>query len=312
MGKMAASLYHQYHHALLFLQPSTKFSFPKSVLFNGNSNSHFRSTFIPKTHFLKRQFKVSFALTESDSPKSLNPDPQTLLQDLADSLELPYDYLSKLPSDLRLDLNDAAFDLSNGPVLEECGHELGETLLNLARAWELADTSTSAALAKKLPLLESSLTGSAKSAFGKRLLSAGRRFQAMGQYGQGELARIAKAMISSGKLLSATAVPAGNEEGPKTETRTLKFGDLQVEVTPEKATIGAAIAVVFGILSLQISQGIQAIPENSLEYASDNALVLAKSLRGFLLALFYGSAFLSGVSAVGLVLLGIQLKSKEK
>lgn len=107
-------------------------------------------------------------------------------------------------------------------------------------------------------------------------------------------------------------MPAGNEEGPKTETRTLKFGDLQVEVTPEKATIGAAIAVVFGILSLQISQGIQAIPENSLEYASDNALVLAKSLRGFLLALFYGSAILSGVSAVGLVLLGIQLKSKEK
>lgn len=74
---------------------------------------------MPKTHFLKRQFRVSFALTESDSPKSLNPDPRTLLQDLADSFDLPYDYFAKLPNDLRLDLNDAAFDLSNGPVLDE-------------------------------------------------------------------------------------------------------------------------------------------------------------------------------------------------
>jgi len=29
-------------------------------------------------------------------------------------------------------------------------------------------------------------------------------------------------MISAGKLLSATAVPTGIEEGPKTETRILK------------------------------------------------------------------------------------------
>lgn len=225
---------------------------------------------------------------------------------------MPSDYFAKLPRDLRLDLNDAAFDLSNGPVIDECGQELGETLLNLARAWELADTSASAALAKNLPVLENSLTGNAKSAFGKRLVSAGRRFQSMGQYGEGELVKIAKSMITAGKLLSASAVPGVSEERPKTEARTLKFGDLQLEVTPEKAYIGAAIAVVFGILSWGVSQGIQGIPENSLQYANDNALLLAKSLRGSLLVLFYGSTLLSGFSAVGLVLLAQQLKSKEK
>lgn len=223
---------------------------------------------------------------------------------------MPSDYFAKLPRDLRLDLNDAAFDLSNGPVLDECGQELGETLLNLARAWEVADTSTSAALAKKLPSLENSLTGSAKAALGKRLVAAGRRFQSMGQYGQGELERIAKTMTAAGKLLSATAVPT--EEGPKDETRTFKFGSLQVELTPGKAYIGAAIAVVFGILSWEVSQGIQAIPENSLQYANENALLLAKSLRVSLLAMFYASTILSGFSAVGLVLLGIQLNSKDK
>lgn len=40
---------------------------------------------------------------------------------------------------------------------------MGETLLNISRAWELADTSTSMALVDKLPLLVGSLTGSQKS-----------------------------------------------------------------------------------------------------------------------------------------------------
>nr|DAD20094.1 TPA_asm: hypothetical protein HUJ06_021557 [Nelumbo nucifera] len=153
---------------------------------------------IPSLHFplkpcqkvsrQKRCLTVSFALTESDSPKSI--ETQSLLQDLADSFALPPDYLAQLPRDLRLDLNDAAFDLANGPVIDECGQELGETLLNLSRAWELADTSTSCSLASKLPSLEGSLTNNAKSAFGKRLVSAGRRFESMGLYGQGELQRV--------------------------------------------------------------------------------------------------------------------------
>ncbi|KAJ1409326.1 hypothetical protein SESBI_22837 [Sesbania bispinosa] len=278
--------------------------------------SHHQFTSITSLRFATttsspKPLSVRFALTESDSPKSIGPDPQALLQEIADSFDLPPDYFAQLPRDLRLDLNDAAFDLSNGPVLDECGQELGETLLNLSRAWELADTSSSHSLVAKLPLMEASLTGTAKSALGKRLVSAGRRFQSMGQYGQGEPQKIAKAMIAAGKALSASSTSAAIDEQPKEETRVLKFGELQLEITPDKANIGAAIGFVFGILSWEIAQGIQNIPESSLEYANDNALLLAKSLRGALLALFYSSTVLSAFTMVGLILLGIQLKSKK-
>ncbi|XP_059665696.1 uncharacterized protein LOC132311678 [Cornus florida] len=282
-------------------------------------NTHFPSSqtsLKPSCYDKPFKFKsltISFALTESDSPKSLDPetDPQSLLKQLADSFVLPPDYLSQLPSDLRLDLNDAAFDLSNGPVIDECGQELGETLLNIARAWEQADTSTSTNLVSRLPLLVGTLTDNAKAAFGKRLVSSGRRFQSMGQYGQGELQRIAKAMTMTGKLLTSSQASSATNEEPKQEERMLKFGDLQVELTPEKAYIGAAIAFIFGILSWQFSQGIQSSPESSLQYANDNALLLAKSLRGALLAMCYSSTVLCALSTVGLILLGGQLKSKE-
>lgn len=293
--------------------PSTPCPSP-ALLFHNNPNYiPFKTTSNhSKTLHLSKRLTIPFALTESDSPKSLQPDLQTLLLQLADSFDLPSDYFSQLPNDLRLDLNDAAFDLSNGPVIDECGMELGETLLNLSRAWESADTSTSYALASKVPLLANSLTDSAKSAFGRRLVAAGRRFQAMGQYGQGELQKIAKAVNAAGKLLSASSISATTEEQPKTETRMFKFGELQVEVTSEKANIGAAIGFVFGILSWQIAQGIQSIPESSLEYANDNALLLAKSLRGALLAVFYSSTILSVFTTIGLLLLGRQLKSEGK
>ncbi|XP_062084333.1 uncharacterized protein LOC133790650 [Humulus lupulus] len=259
-----------------------------------------------------RSLTVSLALAESDSAKSLEPDSQSLLQQLAKSFDLPQDYFSQLPRDLRLDLNDAAFDLSNGPVIDECGLELGETLLNLSRAWEKADTSTSHSLVSKLPKLEESLTNNAKSAFGKRLVLAGRRFQSMGQYGQGELQKIAKMMITTGKCLSDSSISTETDEQPKNESRMLKFGELQVELTANKANIGASISLVFGILSWEIAQGIQNIPESSLQYSNDNALMLAKSLRGALLAVFYSSTVLSGFTSVGLVLLARQLNSKEK
>ncbi|XP_058101432.1 uncharacterized protein LOC131245768 [Magnolia sinica] len=259
-----------------------------------------------------RPLSISFALAESGSPKSLDQEEAlSLFQELADSFRLPSDYFAKLPNDLRIDLNDAAFDLSNGPVVGECGQELGEILLNLSQAWELADTSTSYSIASKLPSLQGSLTNNAKSAFGKRLVSAGRRFEAMGQYGQGELQRIAKAMVKAGKLLSASPITT-TDEIPKQEARMLKFGDLQVELTVEKANIGAAIGFVFGVISWQLSQGIQSIPESSLQYANDNALLLAKSLRGALLAMCYSSTVLSGFTALGLVLLGRQLSSEGK
>ncbi|KAK9291578.1 hypothetical protein L1049_019527 [Liquidambar formosana] len=304
--------------ASLLLQPllSNRFSSP-ALLFPPKPH-HIPSLTSPrfisynKKSLPFRPLTVSFALTESDSPKSLNPNPQPLLQEIADSFVLPADYFAQLPQDLRLDLNDAAFDLSNGAVLDECGQELGQILLNLSRAWELGDTSTSLTLAGKLPLLEGSLTNNAKSALGRRLVAAGRRFQSMGQYGQGELQRIAKAMMTTGKLLSALPVSTPTDEQPEEESRMLKFGDLQVELTSDKANIGAAIGFVFGILSWQLSQGIQSIPESSLQYANDNALLLAKSLRGALLAICYSSTVLSAFTSVGLVLLGTQLKSKEK
>ncbi|CAA2954100.1 ammonium transporter 1 member 2-like [Olea europaea subsp. europaea] len=264
----------------------------------------------PKFRSLK---KVLFALAESsDSPNSVDSEVQLLLKELSDAFVLPADYFSQLPRDLRLDLNDAAFDLSNGPVKDECGEDLGQTLLNISRAWEVADTATSATLVSKLPLLVGTLTDSNKSALGKRLISSGRRFQSMGQYGQGELQMIAKVMIRTGNLLSSIPVSETANEEPKPETRMLKFGELQVELTSEKAYIGAVIAFVFGIISWQLSQGVQSTPESSLQYANDNALLLAKSLRGALLAVCYTSTILSGFATVGLVLYGGQLKSKGK
>ncbi|XP_038879158.1 uncharacterized protein LOC120071143 isoform X2 [Benincasa hispida] len=263
--------------SLHLLQPITFLSSHSGPLFSLHSRPYpisFRPFFAKKPFPLK-PLTLSFALAESDSPKSLEPDPQLLLQELADSFDLSRDYFEKLPRDLRLDLNDAAFDLSNGPVIDECGQEMGEILLNLSRAWEVADTSTSHALVSKFPTLVQSLTDNYKSGFGKRLISAGRRFQSMGQYGQGELQKIAKLMNTTGKLLSASSASKVAEQ-PKNETRMFKFGELQVELTADKANIGAAIGFVFGVISWQLGQGVQSIPESSLQYANDNALLLAK------------------------------------
>ncbi|KAL3654021.1 hypothetical protein CASFOL_003702 [Castilleja foliolosa] len=315
------------------LLPPSKFSSINAHNFSQNS-FHIPSSLIHTTQKSKSLKLISFALTESsDSPKSLDREPQVLLKQLADCFVLPEDYFRQLPRDIRLDshrrdlycaesltillfsmlkLNDAAFDLSNGPVKDECGEELGETLLNISQAWENGDASTSASLVSKLPLIVGSLTGNNKSALGKRLLSASGRFQSMGQYGQGELQKIAKVMNQTGKLLSASPVTIVADGEAKQEIKVLKFGDLQVELTPDKAYIGAVIAVIFGILSWQVSQGIQSIPESSLEYANDNALRLAKSLRVALLAVFYSSTILCAFSTIGLILLGGQLKSKGK
>ncbi|KAA0038326.1 Exosome complex component CSL4 [Cucumis melo var. makuwa] len=122
---------------------------------------------------------------------------------------------------------------------------------------------------------------------------------------------IAEVMNTTGKLLSASSTPKVAEE-PQNETRMFKFGELQVELTADKANIGAAIGFVFGVISWQLSQGVQSIRESSLQYANENALLLAKSLRGALLAVSYTSAVLSAFTTVGLILLARQLKSKEE
>lgn len=302
--------------SISLLQPLHSLS--SSTLFFSQPSFHFSSSLKPnksKRHNLSKSLTLRFALTESDSSKPLEieePSSKSLLLQLSKCFDLPSDYFQQLPNDLRLDLNDAAFDLSNGPVIDECGQELGETLLNLSRAWEQADTSTSRSLVEKLPELEILLTDGARSAFGKRLISAGKRFQGMGQYGKGEFQKIAKAMITTGGVLSAktSSVSVSNES--MSGTRMFKFGELQVAVTPQKAYTGAAIAFIYGILSWQISQGIQSIPENSLQYANDNALIIGKSLRGSLLALFYASTVLSGFTTAGLILLAKQLSSEKE
>ncbi|KAH7669718.1 hypothetical protein IHE45_11G096800 [Dioscorea alata] len=265
------------------------------------------------TRLRARTIAIVSALVEPSSSKPLDDDPPLLplLQDLSESFVLPPDFLAKLPGDLRLDLNDAAFDLANGSVIDECGREVGEMLLNLSKAWEQADTSTSNSIARQLPSLEGYLSGNAKSAFGRRLVSAGRRFEAMGMYGQGALQKIAKVMIKTGNLLSQSPITKTDKK-PKNESRVFKFGELQVEVTPENAYIGAGIGLVFGVLSWQLGQGVQSIPESSMQYANDNALLLAKSLRGALLVLFFSSAILSAFASVGLVLLGRKLSSKSR
>ncbi|GKC24858.1 hypothetical protein Tco_1027008 [Tanacetum coccineum] len=225
-----------------------------------------------------------------------------LLIGFQDSFNLPPDYFSQLPSDLRLDLNDAAFDLSNGQVMEQTRTELGNDVIKHIASIGSRSFIDSTGLVQPIFLYS----------LGTRLTSAGRRFQSMGQYGQGELQRISKAMISTGKLLSATPVVDETGRGSKEETRMFKFGELQIELTREKAYIGAAIGFVYAIISWELSQGIQNVPESTFQYANDNALMIAKSLRGTLLVVFYGSAILSGFATLGLLLLSRELKSGNK
>ncbi|KAM0941930.1 hypothetical protein DsansV1_C15g0132881 [Dioscorea sansibarensis] len=299
--------------ASLLFSPSLRVQSPRISRYPDGFSSVLSSKPLHGARSSARTLAIVSAIVEPSSSKPLDDDPPLLplLQELSESFVLPPDFLAKLPRDLRLDLNDAAFDLANGPVMDECGREAGEMLLNLCKAWEQADTSTSNSIARQLPSLKAYLSGNAKSAFGRRLASAGRRFEAMGTYGQGELQKIAKVMIKTGNLLSRSPITKTNEK-PKKETRVFKFGELQVEVTPENAYIGAGIGLVFGVLSWQLGQGVQSIPESSMQYANDNALLLAKSLRGALLVLFFSSGILSAFASVGLVLLGRELSSKSK
>ncbi|KAI3767705.1 hypothetical protein L2E82_18060 [Cichorium intybus] len=87
--------------------------------------------------------------------------------------------------------------------------------------------------------------------------------------------KISKAMISSGNLLASTPVSNQLKESQKRKL----FGELQVELTREKAYIGAAIGFVYGIISWELSQGIQNIPESSFQYANENALLIAHKLQ---------------------------------
>uniref|UniRef100_A0ACD5Z4N8 Uncharacterized protein n=1 Tax=Avena sativa TaxID=4498 RepID=A0ACD5Z4N8_AVESA len=270
-----------------------------------------RSSRPSRFHLRRSRFPAPLLAVSSDSSKPLassstgggaDPDEEPvlpLLQELADCLVLPPKFLSLLPRDLRLDLNDAAFDLSNGPVLNECGQEVGDLMLDLAKAWEMADTSASNNLAKKLPSMAPYLTASAKSAFGKRLASAGNKFQTMGQYGNGEFKKISETMIKIGKVLSKRPVIQAEVQAMK-EKRKLKFGELPFELTAQNAYIGAGIGLVFGFFSWQLAQGVQSSPDDT------------QSLKVALLVLGYTSTALSLAAAVGLVVLALQMSPEDK
>ncbi|XP_057999382.1 uncharacterized protein LOC131178442 [Hevea brasiliensis] len=143
----------------LLLQPLPALS---SSVFLQNSGYVPSPTSVKTKRILQSRPLTTTLLALTESPDSSQSPQSLLLLQLSDCFDLPSEYFEQLPRDLRLDLNDAAFDLSNGPVIDECGQELGELLLNLSRAWELADTSTSRALASKLPMLEGTLTNKAK------------------------------------------------------------------------------------------------------------------------------------------------------
>ncbi|GAB2211717.1 hypothetical protein Droror1_Dr00025050 [Drosera rotundifolia] len=258
------------------------------------------------------------ALAESNSsPKSTEPTPESLLQELSDSLNLPADYFAKLPKDVRRRHLDAAADvlcggdyffkvngegdmefISHG-VFDECGQELGQTLMDLSQAWFSADTSTSHSLARKLPSLASSLADSERSAFGLRLISAGAKFRSTGVYGQGELQKISETMISAGRALcpssSFTALP---EQIPETKTRKLKFGEFEIEITPALADDIVRGMILLGSGCWIISLAIQSVPVSSLQFPDDNALQLAKSVKGALLVVLYAASIWSAISSI--------------
>ncbi|PWZ22186.1 hypothetical protein Zm00014a_008220 [Zea mays] len=296
----------------------------------------------------RRRSSPSVRAVSSDSPKPVastssptggdSPDEEPpvlpLLQELADCLILPPKLLAQLPSDLRLDfrkqyashnthteillscgktyfvitaivfpflkLNDAAFDLSNGPVLDEVPKNSAFSNWIHARGFSTTKHAYNAHFFAETYV-----------AFGKRLVSAGKRFQSMGQYNQGELKKIAETMIKNGKLLSKHPVVQSDVQAMK-EKRRLKFGELEFGVTAQSATIGSAVAAIFGLISWQLARGVQSIPDNTMQYTNDNALQLAKSLKTALLVLGYTSTGLSLFAAFGLLLLAQQINSENK
>ncbi|XP_024401850.1 uncharacterized protein [Physcomitrium patens] len=233
------------------------------------------------------------------------------LQELSASLVLPANYFERLPSDLRVDCKDAAFALSNGALNDECGEQAGDLLMQLSRTWERCDTSAAAAVAKQLPTLLDKLPNQSSSqSVGRRFVRAGRFFTATGQYENGELLKIGKALTAAGEAFSVGDLPV--TETPVATTKAFKFGDLQLEITAQKAYFGAAVSVVFGLLSWQLTSGLQNQSDNSLQFANDNAFLLATSLRGALLAAGYFCAVLSALTMVGLLVLASTIGKEEK
>ncbi|GJP44925.1 hypothetical protein CLOM_g4325 [Closterium sp. NIES-68] len=224
------------------------------------------------------------------------------------------DFFSALPRNLQVDLKDAVFDLTNGNVAAECGPAVSASLSALAAALTAADGSPAAAAAAAVARLADAAAklppaGRERAVLGRRLRAAGRRFTGMGGYAQGKAAQLGRAMAAAAQAVSVGCADDGASNFDP--VRRLQLGPLTVDVTPSKALTGAGVAAAFAVVSWQLAAGLQAVSEDSLAYANDNALTLALSLRGALLALGYGSCMISAFAVVGLLALARELSSQQ-
>ncbi|CAI5508185.1 unnamed protein product [Closterium sp. Naga37s-1] len=253
-------------------------------------------------------------------PPSASPSPSAPLTSASASPLFPpspspsldADFFSSLPRDLQVDLEDSVFDLTNGNVSAECGPAVSAALAGLAAALTASEGAPAAAVAAVAGLKDAAAKlppgGRERAVLGRRLRAAGRRFTGMGAYAQGKAAQLGKAMAAAGEAVAAGCTDDGASNFDP--VRTFKLGPLTVDVTPSKALTGAAIAAAFAVVSWQLVTGLQAVNESSLAYANDNALTLALSLRGALLAMGYGSCLLSAFAAAGLLALSRDLSSQ--
>eukprot|EP00850_Spirogloea_muscicola_P003441 SM000014S00229 [mRNA] locus=s14:36094:37574:- [translate_table: standard] len=211
------------------------------------------------------------------------------------------DFLGALPADLQVDLRDAGFALSNGPVEREVGGEAASALKRLGGALESATTAAAAAAAAELAASAAALPegSSQRAALGRRLTAAGQKFSLMGSYGAGEVAALAKAFQAAGREVAAGCTEPPPPPAPSSP-RVLKFGDLQLDLTRGSALGGAAASAVISALVWQLKAGVGGGGGDPGQ------------LTGALDVLGSGLSFLALVTAVGLVVLGLQLDSGEQ
>ena len=167
------------------------------------------------------------------------------------STKVGQDFFSALPSDLRVDASDAAFDLSRGNMPGECGQAAADALtalsqifLGLSKDVPPLPTATSALVTSIETLPPQS---SERLAVARRIKSAGRRLVGMGAYNGGKAVQLGQAMVAAGDAVAAAGGrEAESQVGASQPVRTLRFGSLAVELTPGSTRAGAAVAVAFG------------------------------------------------------------------
>ena len=161
------------------------------------------------------------------------------------------DFFAVLPSDLRVDASDAAFDLSRGNLPGECGQAAADALTSLSQIF-LGLSKDVPPLSKATSALVTSVEtlppkSSERLAVAKRIRSAGNRLAGMGAFNGGQAVRLGKAMVAAADVIAAAGgIEVESQVDVSQPVRTLRFGSLAVELTPGSTRAGAAVAVVFG------------------------------------------------------------------